>query len=136
MDLYKMKWTAKFLQLHKNEEELNRQFIDIYGLQDELTPDVPLDEITILQKGEIDIKDGEIVWNDAIIMKQLISYLVGCFMGRYSVDRPGLIIASQHQDLNALGLRVEGIDNGAEGRLLIDATALYPSLKANTSAMI
>lgn len=69
-------------------------------------------------------------------MKQLISYLVGCFMGRYSVDRPGLIIASQHQDLNALGLRVEGIDNGAEGACLSTTTALYPSLKANTSAMI
>ena len=40
------------MQLHENEEELNRQFIDIYGLQDELTPDVPLDEITILQQGE------------------------------------------------------------------------------------
>ena len=129
MDLYKMKWTAKFLQLHKNEEELNRQFIDIYGLQDELTPDVPLDEITILQKGEIDIKDGEIVWNDAVIIKQFISYLVGCFMGRYSVDRPGLIIASQHQDLTSLGLKVEGIDNGAEGRLLIDDDGIVPILE-------
>lgn len=129
MDLYKMKWTAKFLQLHKNEEELNRQFIDIYGLQDELTPDVPLDEITILQKGEIDIVDGEIVWNDAVIIKQFISYLVGCFMGRYSVDRPGLIIASQHQDLTSIGLRVEGIDNGAEGRLLIDDDGIVPILE-------
>lgn len=129
VDKYHTKWTALFMQLHANEEELNRQFIDIYGLQDELTPDVPLDEITILQKGEIDIKDGEIVWNDAIIMKQLISYLVGCFMGRYSVDRPGLIIASQHQDLNALGLRVEGIDNGAEGRLLIDDDGIVPILE-------
>ncbi len=129
MDLYKMKWTAKFLQLHKNEEELNRQFIDIYGLQDELTPDVPLDEITILQKGEIDIKDGEIVWNDAVIIKQFISYLVGCFMGRYSVDRPRLIIASQHQDLTSLGLKVEGIDNGAEGRLLIDDDGIVPILE-------
>lgn len=129
MDLYKMKWTAKFLQLHKNEEELNRQFIDIYGLQGELTPDVPLDEITILQKGEIDIKDGEIVWNDAVLIKQFISYLVGCFMGRYSVDRPGLIIASQHQDLTSLGLKVEGIDNGAEGRLLIDDDGIVPILE-------
>lgn len=129
MDLYKMKWTAKFLQLHKNEEELNRQFIDIYGLQDELTPDVPLDEITILQKGEIDIKDGEIVWNDAVIIKQFISYLVGCFMGRYSVDKPGLIIASQHQDLTSLGLKVESIDNGAEGRLLIDDDGIVPILE-------
>ena len=43
------------MQLHENEEELNRQFIDIYGLQDELSPDVPLNEITILQQGEITI---------------------------------------------------------------------------------
>ena len=53
---YKQKWEHKFKQLHENEEELNRQFIDIYGLQDELTPDVPLNEITILQQGEISIE--------------------------------------------------------------------------------
>ena len=59
MEQYKTKWERKFMQLHKNEEELNRQFIDIYGLQDELTPDVPLDEITILQQGEISIEWGQ-----------------------------------------------------------------------------
>ena len=53
MEQYKQKWEHLFMQLHENEEELNRQFIDIYGLQDELTPDVPLDEITILQQGEV-----------------------------------------------------------------------------------
>lgn len=56
IEQYKAKWERKFMQLHKNEEELNRQFIDIYGLQDELTPDVPLDEITILQQGQISIE--------------------------------------------------------------------------------
>lgn len=56
MEQYKTKWERKFMQLHKNEEELNRQFIDIYDLQDELTPDVPLNEITILQQGEISIE--------------------------------------------------------------------------------
>ena len=56
MEQYKTKWERKFMQQHKNEEELNRQFIDIYGLQDELTPDVPLNEITILQQGEISIE--------------------------------------------------------------------------------
>ena len=56
MEKYKQKWERKFMQLHANEEELNRQFIDIYGLQDELTPDVPLNEITILQQGEITIE--------------------------------------------------------------------------------
>lgn len=55
MAQYKQKWEQMFMQLHANEEELNRQFIDIYGLQDELTPDVPLDEVTILQQGEITI---------------------------------------------------------------------------------
>lgn len=86
-------WTARFMQLHANEEELNRQFIDIYGLQDELAPDVPLDEITILQQGEITIKDDKIVWNEDTLIKQLISYAVGVCMGRYRLDKPGLHIA-------------------------------------------
>ena len=58
MEQYKKKWERKFMQLHENEEELNRQFIDIYGLEDELIPDVPLDEITILQQGEISIEES------------------------------------------------------------------------------
>ncbi len=53
---YKAEWEDHFMQLHQNEEELNRQFISIYGLEDELTPDVPLNEITILQQGEISIE--------------------------------------------------------------------------------
>lgn len=118
MEQYKTKWERKFMQLHKNEEELNRQFIDIYGLQDELTPDVPLNEITILQQGEIKItdqyslsdndgsiftdSDGAILtitgdsyleWQDDVVMKQLISYAVGCMLGRYRLDKPGLHIA-------------------------------------------
>lgn len=128
VEAYKHHWEKKFKQLHANEEELNRRFIKIYGLQDELTPDVPLDEVTILQKGEIDIVDGKIVWNEGIVIKQLISYLVGCFMGRYSIDKPGLIIASQKQDLSALGLKVEGIDNGAQGRIEIDDDGVVPIL--------
>ena len=49
-------WTEKFMQLHANEEQLNREFISIYGLEDELSPDVPLSEITILQQGEVTIE--------------------------------------------------------------------------------
>ena len=93
MEQYKTKWERKFMQLHKNEEELNRQFIDIYGLQDELTPDVPLNEITILQQGEINVGENGITWNEDAITKQLISYAVGCMLGRYRLDRPGLHIA-------------------------------------------
>ena len=118
MQQYKQKWKHLFMQLHENEEELNRQFIDIYGLQDELTPDVPLDEITILQQGEIKISDqyelsdsdgrvftdsdgavltitGDLYldWQDDVVMKQFISYAVGCMMGRYRLDKKGLHIA-------------------------------------------
>jgi hypothetical protein len=94
MEQYKLKWERLFMQLHANEEKLNRQFIDIYGLQDELTPDVPLKDITILQQGEINISDSdEITFNADVVIKQFISYAIGCMMGRYRLDRPGLAIA-------------------------------------------
>ena len=112
---YKSEWEDHFHTLHRNEEELNRKFIEIYGLQDELTPDVPLDEITILQKGEISIEDNKIVWHNDVIIKQFISYLVGCMMGRYSVDRPGLIIASQGQKVADLDLPTHTIEIDDDG---------------------
>lgn len=92
-NLYTTDWEERFEQLHANEEELNRQFIEIYGLQDELTPDVPLDEITILQQGEIKVDDNHIEFQPDVIVKQFISYAVGCMMGRYRLDKPGLHIA-------------------------------------------
>ena len=93
IEQYKKKWAHLFMQLHANEVELNRQFIEIYELQDELTPDVPLSEITILQHGEINVADESLSWNDEVLMKQLISYAVGCMLGRYRLDKPGLYIA-------------------------------------------
>lgn len=97
---YKEKWERMFTQLHENEEELNRQFIDIYGLQDELSPEVPQNEITILQQGEISFLpvpgcegNYSIEWNANVVMKQLISYAIGVWMGRYRLDKPGLHIA-------------------------------------------
>ncbi len=95
---------SRFYQLKDNEEDLNRQFIEIYGLQDELEPFVPTREITILQQGEISIVPAPgdnsgygdtIRWNRDVLMKQLISYSIGCMMGRYSIDKPGLILANQ-----------------------------------------
>lgn len=115
VNAYKSRWSRMFHQLHSNEEELNRKFIEIYGLQDELTPDVPLDEVTILQKGEISIEDGKVVWHDDVIIKQFISYLVGCFMGRYSVDRPGLMIANQGQKPEDLDLPQSTIEIDNDG---------------------
>lgn len=93
MERYRQKWNILFMQLHANEEELNRQFIDIYDLQDELTPDVPLNEITILQQGEVNIEGNALKWHDEVILKQLLSYAVGVWMGRYRLDKPGLHIA-------------------------------------------
>lgn len=93
MERYHHKWETLFMQLHANEEELNRQFIDIYGLQDELTPNVPLNEITILQQGEVSIEGNAVKWHDEVILKQLLSYAAGVWMGRYRLDKPGLHIA-------------------------------------------
>ncbi|MGL5958375.1 MAG: hypothetical protein ACRCZZ_07285 [Phocaeicola sp.] len=117
------------MQLHTNEEELNRQFIEIYGLQDELTPDVPLKEITILQQGEISIEENQLVWHKDVVIKQFISYLVGCYMGRYSVDKPGLIIASQGQDLAALDLQIEGMEDTPQSTLAIDDDGIIPFIQ-------
>ncbi|MEO1263498.1 MAG: BREX-1 system adenine-specific DNA-methyltransferase PglX [Bacteroidota bacterium] len=97
-DLYCQYWKNKFHQLHHNEEELNRQFIEIYGLQDELTPDVPLEDITIL-KDETKIENGELVFQPKEIMAQFVSYAVGCMFGRYSLDKEGLILANEGETL-------------------------------------
>ena len=93
-DLYQQYWKNKFFQLHRNEEELNRQFIEIYGLEDELTPDVPLKEITIL-KQETSIENGELVFHADEVFQQFVSYAVGCMFGRYSLEKEGLILANQ-----------------------------------------
>ena len=118
---YQSEWEDLFHQLHRNEVVPNRKFIEIYGLQDELTPYVPLDEITILQKGEISIEDNQIVWHKDVVIKQFISWMVGCFMGRYSADKPGLIIASQ-------GQKVEGLDLPAM-TLEIDDDGIIPIIQ-------
>lgn len=118
LDFYIAEWTGKFNELHDNEEELNRQFIEIYGLQDELTPDVPLNQVTILQQKEIAIDGNNIKWNKDEIIKQLISYAMGCWMGRYRLDRPGLHIAHPNpteEELagyNAFGKPFEIDDDG------------------------
>lgn len=73
----------RFNQLKANEEELNRIFIDIYGLQDELTPEVEDKDVTV-RKADLQ-RD----------IKSLISYAVGCMFGRYSLDEEGLVLAGQ-----------------------------------------
>ena len=126
INLYQQYWTNKFYQLHRNEEELNKHFIEIYGLQEELTPDVALSDITIL-KEELDQKklkdiseryhsgwklknqkewvlpskadNPELPFDLKEIKVQFISYSVGCMMGRYSLDKEGLVLANQGETL-------------------------------------
>ncbi|WP_276681389.1 MULTISPECIES: BREX-1 system adenine-specific DNA-methyltransferase PglX [Empedobacter] len=94
IESYKAYWKEQFYKLHQNEEELNSQFIEIYGLQDELTTDVPLEDITIL-KDETEIVNGELVFKEKELIVQFISYAVGCVFGRYFLDKEGLILANQ-----------------------------------------
>ncbi len=139
--------SANIVKMKELEEENNRIFIDAYGLQDELTPVVPLNEITLtcnpyyrygvkvrgLGFGIGDSGEGvgnsgfgignselvEVQWNKtkeeldtrmlADTMKEFISYSVGCMLGRYSLDKDGLILANQGEDIGdlELGIRKE-----------------------------
>jgi hypothetical protein len=86
-------------EMKRLEEENNRLFIDAYGLQDELTPEVPIEQITLTVNPAYryggNLSEDEL-WNrfrqDTI--KELLSYATGCMMGRYSLDHPGLILAN------------------------------------------
>lgn len=96
---HKREVNERFETLKKNEEELNKIFIDIYGLQDELTPDVADKDITVARiydsKDEIpeDMKGNIYVKTKQDVIKDLISYIVGCAFGRYSPYKDGLIFA-------------------------------------------
>lgn len=158
VSMNKMNLEAKFMRLHANEEELNRQFIEIYGLQDELNPHVDYEDITILQQGEISLyrpthgiefyggieeaaKYGEvledegiviesqsrILWQDDVLIKQLISYMVGVWMGRYRLDRLGLNVAHPDPTEEEMASYQYGPDNAT---LVIDDDAIIPILPA------
>jgi hypothetical protein len=80
------------------EEENNRLFIDAYGLADELTPDVPLSQITLTvnpayRYGGNLTEEEQWTRFRQDTMEELVSYAIGCMMGRYSLDEPGLIYA-------------------------------------------
>ena len=83
---WKSECKQRFLQLKANEEELNRIFIDIYGLQDELTPEVEDKDVTV-RKADLQRE-----------IKSLLSYAVGCMFGRYSLDTEGLAYAGGDWD--------------------------------------
>ena len=85
-ELWEKECENRFNQLKANEEELNRIFIDIYGLQDELTPEVEDKDVTV--------RKADLQRN----IKSLISYAVGCMFGRYSLEREGIVYAGGNFD--------------------------------------
>lgn len=101
---WKAECEARFLQLQKNEEELNRIFIDIYGLQGELTPEVADKDVTVHRvfDSKDDVPEAMKGSNYIRTMRDeivsLISYAVGCMLGRYSLDVDGLAYAGGEWD--------------------------------------
>lgn len=97
-------WKSTVDEIQKLEEENNRTFIDAYGLQDELTPEVPLEEITLTcnpayrygVKGTEQEREKRLLVDT---MAEFLSYAVGCMFGRYSLDAPKLILANQGETL-------------------------------------
>jgi type II restriction/modification system DNA methylase subunit YeeA len=93
-------WQDMTLEMKRLEEENNRIFIEAYGLQDELTPDVPLEEITLTcnpryRYGNKKTEEELEALLLADTMREFISYAVGCMFGRYSLNKPGLVLANQ-----------------------------------------
>jgi hypothetical protein len=93
-------WQGMTDDMQRLEEENNRIFIGAYDLQDELNPEVPLDEITLTCNpayrygGRASVADRETRLR-ADTVAELLSYAVGCMFGRYALDKPGLILANQ-----------------------------------------
>ena len=145
-------WRDNFVQLHKNEEELNRLFIEIYDLQDEMDEKVAFEDITILKKEaniiQIDNsipkkfstesekylydKGISLEFNKDELVKQFLSYAVGCIMGRYSINKSGLIIANSDDilELSENKFIVKGSDGEIrqeiESKFLPDEFGIIP----------
>lgn len=114
---WKEECEQRFLKLKENEEELNRIFIDIYGLNDELTPDVVDKDITVHRvydsKDDVpeSMKGSNYVrtLHDEIV--SLVSYAVGCMFGRYSLDVDGLAYAGGEWDESKYKTFIPDADN-------------------------
>ena len=104
-------WQGMTDEMQRLEEENNRIFIDAYGLADELTPDVPIEEITLTcnpayrygVKGSEEDREARLR-EDTVA--EFLHYAVGCMFGRYSLDTPGLILANQGEGIEEYLARV------------------------------
>ncbi|WP_299376394.1 BREX-1 system adenine-specific DNA-methyltransferase PglX, partial [uncultured Kiloniella sp.] len=98
-------WESMTDEMQHLEEKNNRIFIDAYGLQDELTPEVPIEEITLTcnpayRYGIRGTEEEREAHLKADTMAEFLSYAVGCMFGRFSLDEPGLILANQGETLS------------------------------------
>lgn len=106
-------WQSMTEELLRCEETNNRIFIEVYGLQDELSPEVPIEEITLTCnpayrygiKGTEEEREARL---KADTIAEFLSYAVGCMFGRYSLDEPGLILANQGETLADYLARIPG----------------------------
>lgn len=104
-------WQSTTNEVQRLEEENNRIFIDAYGLQDDLTPEVPVEEITLTcnpayrygVKGTEEDHEARLR-EDTVA--EFLHYAVGCMFGRYSLDAPGLILANQGEGIEEYLARV------------------------------
>jgi hypothetical protein len=154
-DAWTKKATNDFLHLHTNEEELNELFIDLYGLEDELSPRVPLDEITILED-ELDrdaledldderdeLSDEELrahfveddpddaLFKVEVPIRQFLSYGVGVMLGRYRLGHDGLHIAHPNPSSDELApyevpVPLSGPESNGKEQFEIDDDAIVP----------
>ena len=114
---WKNECKERFENLQINEEELNRIFIDIYGLQDELTPDVADKDVTVHRvfdsKDDVpeSMKGSNYVRTMRDEIVSLISYAVGCMFGRYSLDVDGLAYAGGEWDASKYKTIIPDSDN-------------------------
>ena len=145
-------WRDNFVQLHKNEEELNRLFIEIYELQDEMDEKVAFEDITILKKEaniiqidnsipkEFSTESEKYLYDRGVslefnkdeLVKQFLSYAVGCIMGRYSINKSRLIIVNSDDilELSENKFIVKGSDGEIrqeiESKFLPDEFGIIP----------
>jgi hypothetical protein len=104
-------WQGMTDEMQRLEEENNRIFIDAYGLQDELTPEVPIEEITLTCNpayrygGKATAEELEVRLREDTVA-EFLHYAVGCMFGRYGLDAPGLILANQGEGVEDYQARV------------------------------
>ena len=114
---WKQECEDRFRQLKANEEELNRIFIDIYGLQDELTPEVADRDVTVHRVFATKNDVPESMRGSAYVrtlrdeIVSLISYAVGCLFGRYSLDVEGIAYAGGEWDAGKYRTIIPDSDN-------------------------